>query len=282
MSLLMMFKFREKRERRMSFKKIFIAISINAFFFNTAFSLNRTDAQKIGLLVWQNEASRRTDLLVFWNPKESFPSLGIGHCIWNVQGQSLPYTEQFPALCDYLLKNGVKLPEWLKKSKNSGAPWKSREDFLNDKQKTDELRNLLSTTVDLQANFMIKRLEDQWPLILNTAPKQQRAKIVRNFKLLKSSLLGTYALIDYLNFKGDGLNPLEERNGQRWGLLQVLIAMPEEITSETVTRSFALAAAQTLLQLIRNTTPEYKPIVFLNGWIKRVSTYCNPDIFKTV
>lgn len=62
-------------------------------------TLSTTDAEKIGLLIWQNEASQRVDLLTFWNPNESFPSLGIGHFIWHSAGTTIPYTEQFPALC---------------------------------------------------------------------------------------------------------------------------------------------------------------------------------------
>ncbi|HLB41113.1 MAG TPA: hypothetical protein VJJ83_04955, partial [Candidatus Babeliales bacterium] len=92
-------------------------------------TISTADAQKIGLLIWQNEASQRVDLLTFWNPNESFPSLGIGHFIWHPAGTTIPYTEQFPALCRYLQSQGVALPDWLVAALPTGAPWANRAAF---------------------------------------------------------------------------------------------------------------------------------------------------------
>lgn len=239
------------------------------------------DAQKIGMQIWQNEASGRTDLLVFWNPHESFPSLGIGHFIWHPKkGNCLTFAQQFPALCDYLQQHGIKLPTWLEKAKHAGAPWNSRNEFLQDEQKIKELRQLLSTTMDLQTNFMIEQLEKQLPKIFDAVPEEQKEHVGYCVALLQSCPLGTYALVDYLNFKGSGLNPKERSNDQGWGLLQVLLAMPENITAENVCQAFAIAAAKILLRRIENAAPDYKPLIFLHGWIKRVSTYAKPDIFQ--
>ncbi|MEX0940209.1 MAG: hypothetical protein WDZ41_02525 [Candidatus Babeliales bacterium] len=263
----------------MTIKKIIFIFAIKLSLSNTICPLNSEEAQKIGMLIWQNEASGRTDLLVFWNQHESFPSLGIGNCIWYPEGQEASYTQQFPALCDYLQKHDIQLPKWLEKAKLTGAPWKSRDEFLQDQRRTEELRLLLSSTIDLQTNFMIKRLDEQWPLILQVIPNEKKEQIEYFFQLMKTSPLGSYALIDYLNFKGSGLNPRESINEQGWGLLQVLLGIPSEATQENISQAFAVSAAKILLKRIENSAPEYPLIKFLHGWIKRVSTYTNPNSF---
>ncbi len=181
--------------------------------------INQKDARKIGHLIWHNESNKRKDLLVFWSKYESFPSLGIGHCIWAPEGKTIPYEQTFPLLCNFLQKRGVKLPDWLDKARKTGAPWTSREEFLKDHKRHKELRDLLLSTVDYQAMYMIERLQEQWPLILSKAPTAKRTRLNSYFELMRSSLLGTYALVDYLNFKGSGLDPREESKGQKWGLL---------------------------------------------------------------
>jgi hypothetical protein len=242
--------------------------------------IKEQEIYQIGMLIWQNEASKRTDLLVFWSEHEPFPSLGIGHCIWYPQGYKGKYGQMFPALCDYLEKHGVQLPGWLKKAKRTGAPWKTREEFLQDTNRTQELRQLLSATIPLQIQFMIEQLEKQFPSIVQHAPKEERKKVRTTFKLMRTTPLGTYALVDYLNFKGSGINAQEESNGHRWGLLQVLLGMPHELTQDTVAQAFSVSAAKTLLKLIENSAPHYSRVKYLNGWIRRVSTYANGNLFN--
>jgi hypothetical protein len=242
--------------------------------------LSPADTQKIGMQIWKNESGQHLDLLVHWHKNETFPSFGIGHNIWFLTGQEKKFNEQFPQLCTYLEKNGVKLPQWLQKVKNSGAPWKNREEFLKDYKKINNLCHLLSVTIELQTEFMIERLDEQWPKILQHAPKKQQTKLMHNYKLMRSTLLGTYTLIDYLNFKGSGLDPKEESNGQRWGLLQVLLDMPDGLTKDTVNQAFTLSAIKILVTLVQNSAPEYNRMKFLNGWIKRLNTYSSPETFN--
>lgn len=243
---------------------------------NPLLALTNADAKKIGMQIWKNEASQRIDLLVFWSEREEFPSLGIGHAIWLPAGSTEPYQQQFPALCNYLQKNGVTLPAWLDCAKNSGAPWKTRAEFMHDSTKIAELRKVLAATIDLQTQFIIEQFNKTWPTILEKAPKKQQKSIARKVKLLQSTLLGQYALIDYLNFKGSGINPKEECNGTRWGLLQVLLDMPNNLNEKNVTKSFAVSAAKILVQRIESTAPEYLHLQSLPGWINRVYTYCDP------
>jgi hypothetical protein len=143
-------------------KKIITQVTFLAFFavithINNLFCLDSKDIKKIGSAIWYNEAGSRKDLLAFWSEHEPFPSLGIGHAIWFPEGAPAPYTEQFPLLCDFLEKNKVKLPGWLKVAKKTGAPWKTRQEFMQDVQKREQLITLLSSTIELQTRFMIER-----------------------------------------------------------------------------------------------------------------------------
>ncbi len=241
-------------------------------------AVSKKEIETIGQKIWQNEAKCEEELLVFWNKNESFPSLGIGHNIWFPEGwltknPDVRFTESFPLLCNYLEKNKVVLPAWLKKAKNSGAPWKSREDFYKDEQRLQELRTLLVKTTALQAHYMIDRLEEKLPKIIEKAPISQRKKISKNITLMRSTFLGTYALVDYLNFKGDGLNSREATKGQGWGLLAVLLDMPDNLNKNNVTKAFTVSAAKKLITRIENSAPYYAPLVFFEGWMKRISTY---------
>lgn len=242
--------------------------------------ITSSEIKKIGQQIWKNEANNREDLLVFWSEHESFPSLGIGHNIWFPEGSTEPFTEQFPQLCSFLKKNGILLPLWLEKARLRGAPWSTRQEFLQDKEKIKELRTLLKNTIDLQTQFMLERLQKTLPKIYKKIKGHKLRTVKKNVELLQNTLLGNYALIDYLNFKGDGLNPMEVINGSGWGLYQVLLDMQDNLTNETVTKAFAVAASKRLITLVENSAPEYNRVKFLSMWIKRVNTYWDPRTFK--
>lgn len=241
-------------------------------FSNTAVAsvLSSHDKKKIGEQIWLNESNKRKDLLVFWNQHEPFPSLGIGHCIWFPEGQQAVYSQQFPLLCNYLKEHGVVLPAWLEGARKVGAPWQSRQEFLQDTYKRKDLLKLLLSTIDLQTSFMIKRLEQEWALILQSVPKKQKKKLSSHFTLMRSSPLGTYALVDYLNFKG---------SGKEWGLLYVMQSLPENLTQKNICKAFAASAAEALTLRIKNSGPNYDHLKFLSGWIKRVYSYANNKLF---
>ena len=228
--------------------------------------------QRIGKQIWQNESSGREEDLTFWSKNESHPSLGIGHNIWLPKGHEQKNT-QFPLLCQYLKKNNVALPVWLEESLPTGAPWKNREDFYNDQARLKELRQILVATVALQAQFMVDRLQHTIPKIINTAPEDKREKIAQRIDLMLASPLGTYILVDYLNFKGAGLNLPDQSKGRPWGLLSVLQDMPDDLNQENVTKAFTLSAAKKLIILIEDSEPEYRRIIFFGGWMARLNTY---------
>jgi len=235
--------------------------------------LSQGEIHQIGRWIFFNETSGKEELMIFWNTHEDFPSFGIGHCIWHLQGQELVHEEQFPALCTYLKKHGVKLPGWLSKALLKGAPWKNREAFLRDKKRPAELLEVLKDTIDLQARFMVERVHQKIPDIINAAPDEVRKKLQSHCKLLEQTPMGTYALVDYLNFKGSGLNRLADGRRQYWGLLQVLLAIPETVTKETILKAFTVSAAKVLTRRVEESAPDYKLLKFFHGWMKRVSTY---------
>ena len=55
--------------------------------------------------------------------------------------------------------------------------------------------------------------------------------------------------MDYVNFKGEGVNPTERYRGQGWGLLQVLEAMP---ATGAPLPGFVKAADQVLTRRVAN------------------------------
>ena len=71
----------------------------------------------------------------------------------------------------------------------------------------------LTDTIDLQADFLVERLRDALPKMLAAAPAGERAKIEQHFNQLASRAQGCYALIDYVNFKGEGVLETERYEG---------------------------------------------------------------------
>ncbi len=245
----------------------------------TPVQLTPREIEKVGLQIFKNEARAKRELLVHWSVYEDFPSLGIGHNIWFPQGKR-KYVDQFPVLCAYLQKHGVTLSLWLQQALIAGgAPWSSRQEFLQDRERTEELRDLLASTINVQTVFMIERLDKQLPIIIAAAPEHDRGKVKRCIELMRSSLLGNYALIDYLNFKGAGLGP---RNTyvKSGGLLQVLSNVPDNVDKDTVLQAFTLSAGKILLQRIHSSITGIDRLKYSIAWLKRVSTYSDPTLFN--
>lgn len=234
-------------------------------------SISRENAQKIGEKIWANECNKSVEGLTCWNKGENFASLGIGHFIWYSSAQHERFEETFPALLTFLKQEGVSLPPWLQPS--TACPWNSREEFYKNIQSAEmkRLRQLLFDTRNLQALFIAKRLEASFTAILEKSPFREKDKINDLFHRLLKETNGLYALIDYVHFKGSGISPHERYNGQGWGLLQVLQAMPE--TSEDIVYDFAKTAKNILKQRVINSPPERNEARWLKGWFNRIDTY---------
>lgn len=244
----------------------------------SALSAERIDvsnkaAEEIGRRVWQNECAGTVSGLTAWNEGESFPSLGIGHFIWYPTGTTGPFDESFPRLVKFLASQGVEVPESLKRAK--GAPWPSRARFMQEFNSREmiALRGFLKRTVPQQARFLVLRLEQALPKMEAAAAKGDRARIRDNFYRVAATPQGLYALIDYVNFKGEGTVKTERYKGEGWGLMQVLADMKPGQSGHEAVRAFADSADKVLTRRVRNSPPARNEARWLPGWRNRIHTY---------
>ncbi len=238
---------------------------------------------RIGERIAWNETGGRAEHLVTWAAGEEHASLGIGHVIWYPEGRRGPFRESFPELLAFLAAQGVELPAWL--GPDTPCPWPDRASFraAGDDPRMIELRRLLAETTAEQVAFLIERLAEALPAIEAAAPAPARAVLGERIeRVLRApdgglSPAGVYALVDYVNFKGEGTLPSERYQGTGWGLLQVLEAMPEEF--EDARAAFAEAAAAVLARRVA-LAPARTEERWLAGWLPRVATYADGGRFE--
>ena len=239
-----------------------------------AIPISAAEANRIGRRIWKNECGGTISGLTSWNAGENFASLGIGHFIWYSRGQRGPFEESFPKLVGFVSARGAKLPEFLLSGHDAACPWNSRAEFLRDQDapKMKQLRAFLVDTIDLQTQFLIARLEAALPKMLAEAPAAERDHVQRQFDRLASDPAGCYALIDYVNFKGEGTLATERYRGEGWGLLQVLENM-RGTDSQSALDEFVTSAKTVLRRRVANSPPERGESRWLPGWLARVDGY---------
>ena len=242
-----------------------------------AAAANLSPSQKaaIGKKIWQNECAGTVDGLTTWNAGEEFPSLGIGHFIWYPAGFKGRFEESWPRFVEFARQRGAKPPAV---ALERHSPWKSRAEFQRDFRgpRLTALRKWLAGNVGLQTDFIIARSQAALPKILAAAPASERARIQANYRKVSTTPQGTYALIDYVNFKGDGTNPSERYKGRGWGLLQVLGEMRDVSAGPAAASEFAAAAKRVLSRRIANSPPQRGEKRWEAGWHNRCSTYARP------
>jgi hypothetical protein len=267
----------------MNFKKHIVFSGIFTFcsiflFGNSNFSISPKIASHAGTLIWKNECGGKIQGLTSWNVGEDFASLGIGHFIWYPNGQKGPFEEMFPSLIAYLQKMDCQVPSWLLSAK--GCPWNSREQFnanLNSPQ-MNELRQFLANTISQQALFIAQRLEKTLPRLTSNLSDEKKDHVLLQFNYLASQSQGLYALLDYVNFKGEGISPKETYKGKGWGLLQVLEVMPLSTKKEDSLKNFILSAKSILAQRVENSPPERNEKKWLQGWYNRIDSYAGREL----
>ncbi|MBI4372083.1 MAG: hypothetical protein HY552_07275 [Elusimicrobia bacterium] len=240
--------------------------------------LDGAQSLAIGRRIWQNECGGKVDELTHWNQGEDFASLGIGHFIWYPAGRRGPFTESFPGALDAVAASGRPLPAWLKG--RPPCPWNSREEFFADfrSPRMNELRALLADTVAVQARYAAGRLEAALPQLLAAAPRRKRKALRRRFEAVAAAPNGVYALMDYVNFKGEGISPTERYDGLGWGLLQALELMEDAPPGQPAVEAFARAADAALTRRTEHAPPERRERErgWLPGWRARLKTYLEP------
>ena len=245
-----------------------------------AINLSPADTRSIGKRVWQNECNGTVAGLTSWNEGEKFASLGIGHFIWYPEGAHGPFEESFPQFVRFVTEarargRSLSFPRMLDAKGLNACPWNSRAEFLSARNspQMSELRDFLAKTIDLQAKFLVQRLEQALPKMLAEAAASSRTHVRQQFDRVAGSPGGCYALVDYVNFKGEGVLATERYAGQGWGLLQVLEGMSQESSGPEAVKNFAQSAKKVLTNRVRNSPPTRNESRWLPGWLNRINTY---------
>lgn len=240
-----------------------------------AFRLSAADKSLIARKIWQNESGGSIAGLTTWNAGEQFPSLGIGHFIWYPANYNGPFVESFPQLINFALRSGLTPPA---AARQRHSPWTSKAQFDADKSGATMtgLRNWLAANTSIQADFIVAKSRAALPKILASVPAADRARVRANYDKVASTPGGVYALIDYVNFKGEGTNPKEAYKGQGWGLAWVLREMRNVPAGAAARVEFAAAAKRSLDRRIANSPPARGESRWRAGWHNRCDTYARP------
>jgi hypothetical protein len=233
----------------------------------------------IGQQIFQNECAGQFRCLVHWNDGEAFPSLGIGHFIWYPKNVEAGFVESFPTLIDYMAQRQRSIPDWLRELKPFDAPWADKAAFeaVENSPQVAELREFLAGSQGIQAEFIFRRAQASMTSVVEAAPLARQLTVSNHLAQLSQTPGGVYALVDYVNFKGEGLATSERYKGEGWGLLQVLQAMPEK-SADPVLKQFREAADKVLTRRAELATQAREREQWLPGWRKRLNTYREPDV----
>jgi hypothetical protein len=136
------------------------------------------------------------------------------------------------------------------------------------------LRELLANTVAYQVEFLSARLSGALPKMISALPDDEARRVKAQYQRVATtdtgaaSPAGIYALLDYVHFKGEGVDPRERYKGEGWGLLQVLQDMADDGDARV---EFARAAERVLRRRIANAPRDESR--WLEGWRNRLGTY---------
>ncbi len=229
----------------------------------------------LGERIFANECNLKLPCLTSWNAGEDFPSLGIGHFIWYRAGQQDSFVESFPALLNFYRSAAVPLPQWLETLPGQHSPWQSRAQFLADQdgERLRSLRSFLYDTRDVQVKFIIRRMQASLPILLANTEKPEEIQSLFYEIANTDAPMGMYALIDYVNFKGEGAALSERYDGEGWGLLQVLETLSKNRDQSPLMAQFASAARAVLARRVANSPSERNEQRWLEGWNNRTRTY---------
>lgn len=240
-------------------------------------------ATRVGRQVFLNETGGDRDMITAWNEAEDFMSLGIGHFIWFPKGLETRFQESFPKMLAFLRANGAKPPAWLDRDVAPACPWADRRDFQRAFRgaQMSALRSFLHDTVGLQVQYLVERMNDALPKILDSLGSEaERAHVTLQFRRVAQASPDLYPLIDYINFKGEGIAASESypniKTGvpEGWGLKHVLLEMRGTSGERNqVLGEFADAAGYVLRRRITNNPPNKR---WEKGWLKRTESYRRP------
>lgn len=230
---------------------------------------------RIGEKIFINEAGGNKDKLVHWNVGENFAAMGIGHFTWYPPGRKQRFGNSFPGLIEFLGRRGAPAPSWVQFAITRGAPWYTKQQLegLKHTPQIQQLIHYLYETRGLQAEYIVERSKRALQRFVKTTPAHLKQRVAQNINALAATPGGWYPLIDYVNFKGEGLNRHGGYHGQNWGMLQVLEIMRPAQPGPQTLNSFADAAYAVLARRVRNSPPQNNEARWLVGWGNRINTY---------
>jgi hypothetical protein len=237
--------------------------------------LSATQKSSIGRKIWQNESGGKVSGLTHWNDGEEFPSMGIGHFIWYPKGFNGRWTETWPEFVRYARNQRKQVPAV---GTLPDCPWPNKAAFQRDFNgaQLNGLRKWLAANITVQTEFIAYKSRAALPNVLAAAPPAQRARIQQNYDKVSTSSNGIYALVDYVNFKGDGTNPRERYADQGWGLMWVLMEMKEVPGGQAAAKEFGQAAKRRLDLRIKNSPSARGEKRWRAGWHNRCDSYGRP------
>jgi len=245
-------------------------------------TISREAAARVGRQVWINESEGREDGVTMWNAGEDFPSLGIGHFIWFKRGGHPVFEESFPKVVAFMRDRGLRPPKWLDTVPIPPCPWKSKAEFEREFRtaRMNELRAYLLASVPLQTEYLLARTQAAIPKMLDTlGDARDRDHLVSQLVRIAQSSRDLYPLIDYVNFKGEGISEKEAAfdapSGQKqgWGLKHALLEMRGATRGAPALAEFSRATKAVLDRRIRNHPASSR---WREGWHKRCDTYARP------
>ncbi|MFZ4116138.1 MAG: hypothetical protein ACOYK6_05380 [Chthoniobacterales bacterium] len=213
--------------------------------------------------VVQDGVAYEEPTLLSWDER-GFAYVGVCESIWypEMPAADKKFVGDWEGFCADLKNRGMEVPELTLHS----APWHSQEeldaDLANLKKSDQEIGNLDQITrknelndlltflkredvMKIEYGTLVDRLEkaidpNSEASMLKNLPPAKAEIIKKNFDLVAAindkvgNPLGLYALVDYCNFKGEGVAPAEHYNTQAWGLGEVLFQM-EDLCSDIST-----------------------------------------------
>lgn len=237
--------------------------------------ISTEEALEIGVKIWYNECSGSANGLTSWSDGENFASLGIGHFLWYPYGRPRVYSESFPELLKFMEQHGAIVPRWLQGNWTPYCPWNNREEFLaaQNNWRMIELRRFLLSTIPLQAEFMVDRMESSLPRMIMSVSPEERPYVQMQLYRIAQTPLGIYALVDYVNFKGAGVTPQGTYDAQGWGLLTVIEHMKYAPPYLSPLQQFVWSADRVLTQRVMREPLYRHDWLWLAGWRNRLRTY---------
>ena len=222
--------------------------------------------------IFQNETGGVRNNLVDWNDGENFPSLGIGHFTWfKASGGRSGFGDSLPDMVAYYKQKGISLPKLLTDFRYS--PWNSKSELMAKKASGDkdieELIAFFDNTRDVQVMFIYDRLKSSLDKMIEASSNKENLR--NQFERMVNTPNGLYALIDYVNFKGEGLKGVSAYNNIAWGLRQVLENMKGIAVGQSALVEFSNSAKDVLARRVRNAPRNERR--WLQGWYNRVDTY---------